>query len=170
MELKSFIRDIPDYPKAGIVFKDMTTLWKDPSALKLSIDQLAEHCKGKGITKVVGAESRGFIIGTPLAYLLGAGFIPARKPGKLPARKISKKYALEYGEATIELHEDSISPGDNVLIADDLLATGGTSKAIIELVEKLGGKIIECVYVVELSFLKGREQLKYPAHSLIRYE
>ena len=169
MDYGSIIRNVPDFPQKGVQFKDITTLWKDPKAFKNSIDELASHCKGRKINKVVGAESRGFIIGSPVAYLIGAGFIPARKPGKLPAETISQSYELEYGHASIELHKDAVSKGENVIIVDDLLATGGTTKAIIELVEKLGGNIVECVYLVELEFLKGRENIKYPVFSLVKF-
>ncbi len=168
MDYNSYIREVPDFPKAGILFKDLTTLWKDHSAFKSSIDDLYSHCRGKNINKVVGPESRGFIVGAPLAYLLGAGFVPARKPSKLPAETVSQKYALEYGEAAIEVHKDSISAGDNVLIIDDLLATGGTTGAMIKLVERLGGKIVECVFLIELEGLNGRENIKYPVFSLLK--
>lgn len=169
MDYRSVIREVPDFPKAGILFYDITTLWKDKVAFKASIDELAAHCRGLNIQKVVGAESRGFVVGAPLAYLIGAGFVPARKPSKLPADTISQSYALEYGSATIELHKDAISKGENVLIVDDLLATGGTSKATIELVEKLGGNVVECVYLVELEFLNGRANIKQPVYSLVKY-
>ncbi len=169
MDYASIIRDVPDFPKKGIIFKDITTLWKDPRAFKSSIDDLYEHCKGKNIQKVVGAESRGFIVGAPLAYLLGAGFVPARKPSKLPAVTISKSYALEYGEASIEIHQDSISRGENVLFVDDLLATGGTTAAILELIETLGAVIDECVYIAELEFLNGRKNIHYPVFSLVKF-
>jgi len=171
MDFKSYIRDVPDYPKAGILFKDISTLWKDPKAFKQSIDEVAKHCKKlkKKIDKVVCAESRGFIIGAPLAYLLGAGFVPARKPGKLPAECISKSYALEYGEASVHMHKDAIMKGENVLVVDDLLATGGTCTAMTDLVEQLGGNVVECVFLVELEFLKGREKIKHPVYSLIKY-
>lgn len=171
MDFKAYIRNIPDYPKKGIQFKDISTLWKDPKAFKKSIEELAKHCKKTKvrIDKVLGAESRGFIVGAPLAFLLGAGFIPARKPGKLPAESISKSYALEYGEASVHIHKDAILKGENVLIADDLLATGGTCKAMTELVEELGGNVVECVFLVELEFLKGREKFKHPVYSLVKY-
>lgn len=169
MDYQKIIRDIPDFPKKGIIFKDLTTLWMDKAALKRSIDDLAEHCKNLKIDKVIGAESRGFIVGAPLAYLLGAGFVPARKPGKLPSDVVSQSYALEYGTATIEIHKDAVSKGENVLLADDLLATGGTTKAIIELVKGLGGNVVECVYLVELEFLKGRQTIQKPVFSLIKY-
>ncbi len=169
MDFKAFIRDVPDYPKPGILFKDITTLWKDPRAFKPSIDALADHLKGKKIDKVLAAESRGFIVGAPLAYILGAGFVPARKPGKLPSHAVSKNYSLEYGEASIHIHSDGIQKGENVLIADDLLATGGTCEAMIRLVEELGGNVVECVFLVELSFLKGRDRLKQSVFSLMTY-
>ena len=169
MDYTKIIRDIPDFPKKGILFKDITTLWKDPNAFKNSIDEIANSYKGKNITKVVGTESRGFIVGAPIAYILGAGFVPVRKKGKLPAETLSKSYSLEYGEAAIEIHKDAISKGENVLLVDDLLATGGTTAATIELVEQLGGKIIECAYIIELEFLKGKQNLKYPVFSLIKF-
>jgi adenine phosphoribosyltransferase len=169
VDYAKIIRDIPDFPKKGILFKDISTLWKDPKAFKQSIDDLAAHYKGKKIDKIVCAESRGFIVGAPLAYLLGAGFVPARKPGKLPAPAISQSYALEYGEATLQIHEDAISKGDQVLIADDLLATGGTVNATVELIEKLGGNVLGAAFLVELIFLKGREKLKTPVFSLVQY-
>ncbi|MGA2142602.1 MAG: adenine phosphoribosyltransferase [Brevinematales bacterium] len=168
MDYNAYIREVPDFPKPGILFKDLTTLWKDPAAFKSSIDGLYDHCRDKNINKVVGPESRGFIFGAPLAYLLGAGFVPARKPGKLPAETVSLSYALEYGEAALEIHKDSISEGDRVLIIDDLLATGGTVGAMIGLVEKLGGKVVECVFMVELEGLNGRKNIKYPVFSIIK--
>jgi len=169
MDYASLIRDVPDFPKKGIIFKDITTLWKNPEGFKNCIDDIYNHCKGKKIHKIVGAESRGFIVGAPVAYLLNAGFVPARKPGKLPSESISKSYALEYGEAAIEIHKDAIEKGENVLIIDDLLATGGTTSAIIELVEQLGGRVMECIFIVELEFLNGRKNIKYPVYSLIKY-
>ncbi|MDH4128684.1 MAG: adenine phosphoribosyltransferase [Spirochaetota bacterium] len=169
MNLKSLIRDIPDFPKKGIIFKDITTLWMDPKGLKTSTDELAKRYKDKGINKIVAAESRGFIVGTPLAYLIGAGFVPVRKPGKLPYKVISESYDLEYGSDTLTIHEDAIKPGEKVLIVDDLIATGGTIEAIIKLVEKLGGEVIEVCALVELSFLKGRERINKPIFNLIEY-
>jgi adenine phosphoribosyltransferase len=170
MDYKKIIRDVPDYPKPGILFKDLTTLWQDSAAFKESIEQLARQYVGKGIRKVVGAESRGFIVGAVAAYILGVGFVPVRKKGKLPAPVISEKYALEYGEAEIEIHKDAIEKGEKVLIVDDLLATGGTCGAIVKLVEKLGGEVVGAAFLVELEFLKGREQIKVPVFSLIKYE
>ena len=173
MELEKYIRNVPDFPKPGIQFKDITTLWKDPKAFKESIDMLYQRYRDKKIDKVVGAESRGFIVASPLAYLLKAGFVPVRKKGKLPYKKIEVTYNLEYGTDTVEMHEDAISSGENVLIVDDLLATGGTVGAIIELVNKLGGNIVEAAFIVELDFLKGREQLKSVSpniYSLVHYD
>lgn len=169
MDYKSIIRDVPDFPKEGILFKDLTTLWKDPSALKQSIDDIVAEFKGKGITKVVGAESRGFITAVPVAIALGAGFVPIRKPGKLPAETISRSYTLEYGTNTVEIHKDAIEKGDKVLICDDLLATGGTAAAMVELIEELGGEIVASSFIIELDFLKGREKLSCPVSSLIHF-
>ncbi|HEO64784.1 MAG TPA: adenine phosphoribosyltransferase, partial [Spirochaetes bacterium] len=138
MDLKALIRDVADFPKEGILFKDLTTLWKDKDGFKASIDELAQKYKGKGIDKVVGMESRGFIVGAPVAYLIGAGFVPVRKPGKLPSKTVSETYDLEYGTDTLVVHEDAISKGDKVLIVDDLLATGGTAEATVKLIKKLG--------------------------------
>ncbi len=169
MDYTSYIRDVKDFPKEGILFKDITTLWKNGEAFKSSIDDLYRHCGGKGIQKVVGAESRGFIVGAPLAYLLGAGFVPARKPSKLPAKTVSESYSLEYGSASIEIHEDAVRAGERVLIVDDLLATGGTCAAIIKLIERMGGKVEECLFIIELEELKGRDKIKYPVFSLLKY-
>lgn len=169
MDLSSLIRDVPDFPKQGILFKDITTLWKDPQGLKQSTDELAKRYMNKGITKIVAAESRGFIVGSPLAYLIGAGFVPVRKPGKLPSKVISESYELEYGTDTLTIHEDAITKGDKILIVDDLIATGGTLHAIIKLVETLGGSIEEICVLVELSFLNAREKLNKPIFSLIEF-
>lgn len=158
--IKSKIRAIPDWPKKGIMFRDVTTLIKDPAGLKETIDFLHNRYQGKKIDKVVGIESRGFIFGAPLAYLLNVGFIPIRKPGKLPADVISEEYSLEYGTDKIEIHKDAIDKGDRVLIIDDLIATGGTVGAARNLLKKLGAEIVECTFVVELVDLKGREKLK----------
>ncbi|MBN1897832.1 MAG: adenine phosphoribosyltransferase [Spirochaetes bacterium] len=169
-DLSQYIRDVKDYPKEGIVFKDITTLWKKGDAFKKSLDILIEKYKGKGIDKVVAAEARGFIIGAPLAYGLRAGFVPVRKVGKLPADVIKASYELEYGTDTLTMHKDAIEAGEKILIADDLIATGGTCRAIAELVEQLGGKIISFAFLVELSFLKGREKIKdYDFFSVIKY-
>ncbi len=158
--IKSKIRMVPDWPKKGIMFRDITTLIKDPDGLKETIDLLYERYKNKKIDFVVGIESRGFIFGSPLAYLLGCGFIPVRKPGKLPADCESEEYTLEYGTDKIEIHKDSINKGDRILIIDDLIATGGTIGAARKLVRRLGGEIVECAFIVELTDLKGREKLK----------
>jgi len=157
--IKSKIRTIPHWPKEGIMFRDITTLIKDPEGLRETIDLLYERYKDKKIDKVVGIESRGFIFGAPLAYALGCGFIPVRKPGKLPAECVSEEYTLEYGTDKIEIHKDAISKGDRILIVDDLLATGGTMSATRNLVKKLGGKVVECAFIVDLIDLKGREKL-----------
>jgi len=170
-ELARFIRDVPDFPKKGIVFKDITTLLKNPEALTRTSSMLFDLAKHKGITKVAGIESRGFIFGGLLAEKLKAGFVPIRKPSKLPAEKISETYALEYGTDTIEIHTDAIVPGDKVLLHDDLLATGGTANAAVKLIEKLGGKVVQFSFLIELVFLNGRELLKgYDIQSLIKYE
>lgn len=170
-DLKKYIRSVNDFPKKGIVFRDITTLLKDPAAIKLTLKNLFELSKDKDINKVVGIESRGFMFGVPLAERLDAGFIPIRKPGKLPAKTIKETYKLEYGSDSIEMHEDAISPGDKVLLHDDLLATGGTAAAACSLIEKLGGKIIQVSFIIELEFLNGRNKLKdYNVQSLIKYE
>ncbi len=170
LKLKSLIRDIPDFPKKGIVFKDITPLLKDPGALKFACHELARKFKGTGAEQVVAVESRGFIFGTAVACELGAGFIPVRKPNKLPAAIESISYSLEYGKDSLEVHCDAIAKNTRVLIVDDLLATGGTAEAVIRLIEKLGGVVVGVVFLVELTFLKGRERLKnYPVHSLITF-
>jgi adenine phosphoribosyltransferase len=169
-DLKSLIREIPDYPKPGILFYDITTLLKDNAGLKSVMDRLREKTVGLGVEKVVGIEARGFIFGPALAYALGVGFVPIRKPKKLPAAVERMEYALEYGTDTIEIHRDAIEPGQNVLIVDDVLATGGTAAAAAALVEKLGGKVAGLGFVIELDFLSGRTKL--PGHrveSLIHY-
>jgi len=170
MDLSAIIRDVPDFPQKGILFKDITTLLKNPEAFKQVIDKMAEKYRGKGIAKVVGIESRGFIFGGAAAYLLNCGFVPARKPGKLPAETISESYSLEYGKNTLELHIDAISEGEKVLVIDDLLATGGTAAAIVKMVERLKGKVEAIEFLIELDFLHGREKLKgYNVNSHIRY-
>jgi len=169
-KLEKSIRSIPDFPKPGILFRDVTTLVKDKSAFKLAIDILVKKYKGKKIEKVVAVESRGFIFGAALAYKLSAGLIPVRKKGKLPAKTISATYALEYGTDTLELHEDAINPGERILIVDDLLATGGTVSAVIDLVKQLKGKIIGIAFLIELVDLHGRDKIKgYPLYSLIKF-
>lgn len=170
MDYKSLIRDVPDYPKQGIIFKDLTTLWKNKEAFKASMSDMAAFYKGIKIDKIVGIESRGFIIGSALAYLLGTGFVPVRKKGKLPADVISETYDLEYGTDTLTMHKDAIEAGEKVLVVDDLIATGGTCTAVAKLVEKLGGTIIGFGFMVELKFLNGKEKLKkYDLKTLISY-
>ncbi len=169
-KLKEYIHDIPDFPKEGIIFKDITTLLIDPDAFKLTLDTLYESFKDSGITKIASAEARGFIFGAPLAYMLGAGFIPLRKPGKLPYETDSEEYELEYGTDKIEAHVDAFKKGDRVLIVDDLLATGGTALAAARLVEKSGADIAAIAFVVELDFLEGRAKLgDYEIYSIIHY-
>lgn len=168
--LEKSIRNIPDFPKPGILFRDVTTLIANKEAFKKSIDLLAKKYKGKGFDKVVGVEARGFIFGAAVAHKIGAGFVPVRKKGKLPFKTISATYALEYGIDTLEIHQDAILPGEKVLIIDDLLATGGTVKAVIELIKKLGGKVSGIGFVIELVDLKGRDKIKdYPVFSLVKF-
>lgn len=170
MDLRRYIRDIPDFPKPGILFKDITPLLADGAALRWTIDQLGERYRGT-VDMVLGIESRGFIIGSALAYALGVGIAIVRKPGKLPAQTFSAQYELEYGTDILEIHRDAFGEKQRVLIVDDLLATGGTATAAIRLVEHLGGEIVECAFIIELGFLKGRERLApRPVHSLIRYD
>lgn len=170
MNLKTYIRDVPDFPKKGIIFKDITPLLQNKKSFNQTIDTFYRHYKNKKIDVIVGIESRGFIFGAPLAYKLRCSFVPVRKLGKLPYKTIKHKYALEYGTNTIELHEDSIKKGDRVLIIDDLLATAGTALATTKLVEVLGGNVIELGFLIELSFLKGRKKLKdYSVFSIINY-
>ena len=159
-ELGERIRDIPDFPKPGILFKDITTMLKDGDAFKSAVDGLLAKVKGKPIDVVVGMESRGFIFGAPIAYALGVGFVPVRKLGKLPADVVSVEYDLEYGSATLEMHKDAMKPGAKVLIVDDLLATGGTVQGTIELVERLKGEVVGLAFLVELDFLRGRDRLE----------
>lgn len=168
--LRSKIRDIPDFPKPGIVFKDITPILADHSTFKKVIDTFADRYSKKDINVVVGIESRGFLFGAPLAYRIGASHVIVRKKGKLPYKTIESSYDLEYGSATIEMHVDSIKKGDRVVVIDDLLATGGTAAATCNLVEKQGGHVVECAFVVELAFLKGRERLKSDVLSLISYK
>lgn len=170
-DLIASIRSIPDFPKKGIVFRDITTLLKDRVAFNRAIDILHEHYRSKEISKVVSVESRGFIFGAPLAYTLGAGFVPVRKPKKLPAETIREEYKLEYGTDAVEIHKDGISSEDRVLIVDDLLATGGTILATAKLVERLGATIVSLGFLIELSFLNARERLQaYDVFSVIRYD
>jgi adenine phosphoribosyltransferase len=169
--LKKLIREIPDFPKPGILFYDITTLLKDKDGLRGIIDGLKAHYDGLGVDVVIGMEARGFIFAPALAYALHAGFVPVRKPKKLPANCASVTYDLEYGTDTLEVHRDAIHQGTRVLIVDDLLATGGTAKATIELVESLGGTVVGVGFVLELGFLNGREKLKgYDVHSLLQYD
>jgi adenine phosphoribosyltransferase len=170
VDLASKIRDIPDFPKRGIVFKDIMPLLADAEALHETVEKLAEFGEPRKPDLIVGAEARGFILGAALAYRLEAGFIAARKPGKLPWRTVSVKYALEYGFDALELHADAIKPGTRVIVHDDLLATGGTARAKVDLVEQLGGEVVGLAFVIELEFLNGRERLEgYDVFSLIRY-
>jgi adenine phosphoribosyltransferase len=169
-KLKAAIRDIPDFPKPGILFKDITPLVKDPVTLRLAVHHLLHPYLGREITAVAGMEARGFIFGSLVAWELGVGFVPLRKPGKLPYDVQTISYDLEYGSAALEVHIDALGPGDKVLLVDDLLATGGTAKASCELVEALGAEIVACAFVVELDELKGREKLeRYSVHSLLHY-
>ncbi len=170
-DIKRSVRTVQDYPRKGIPFKDLTTLWKDGELSHRVIDAMEARWKGEKVEKVVGIEARGFIVGAPLADRLRVGFVPARKVGKLPAKKMSLNYELEYGRQGLEMHSDSISKGERVLIVDDLLATGGTSKAAGTLVEKMGGKVVGFAFVTELNRLRGREKLAgYEVHSLARYD
>jgi len=169
--IRKAIRDIPNFPKPGIVFKDITPLLADGELFNQTVDVLAERYRSQKIDTVLGIESRGFIIGAPLAYKLGAGFSIVRKPGKLPYKTHSASYELEYGSDSVEIHVDGISKNARVLIADDLIATGGTAAATAELVSKLGATVVECAFVIELSFLKGREKLKpHGVFSLVQYD
>ena len=171
VEVKARIRNIPDFPKQGIVFRDITTLLQDPAAFRKANDCFFDHYRSKKIDKVVGIESRGFIFGGVLASRLEAGFVPVRKPGKLPSRTLREEYQLEYGMDALEIHTDSIGRGEQVLVIDDLLATGGTAKASCSLVKRLGGEITGAGFLIELSFLKGREKLPgVEVFSLIRYD
>lgn len=170
MELKEFVRDIPDFPKKGVIYKDITPLLLAPKAVNQALEQFLENIGQQPIDKVVGIESRGFFFATLLAQRLDAGFIPVRKPGKLPASTHAQEYELEYGSDTLEIHKDAIQPGDKVLLHDDVLATGGTAAATCKLIEKCGGEIVLCNFLIELDFLKGQEQLKaYTVHSLMHY-
>jgi adenine phosphoribosyltransferase len=170
-ELKKLIREVPDYPKPGILFYDVTTLLKDKKGFHTLIDRLCEHYDGRTIDLVAGIEARGFIFAPALAYSLGAGFIPVRKPKKLPSKTASISYALEYGTDTLEIHEDAVQPGNRVIICDDLLATGGTAAATAKLIQQLGGILDGAAFAVELTFLKGRQKLTgFDVFSLIQYD
>ncbi len=170
MDLKDKIRSIENYPQEGVIFRDITTLLKDAEGMKAAIDEMTAKLDGMEFDMVLGPESRGFIFGMPVAYNLGKGFVPVRKKGKLPAEVISKEYALEYGTATIEMHKDALQPGQKVVIVDDLMATGGTAKAIIEMVEEMGAEVAALVFLIELDFLEGRKVLPgYRIESVIHY-
>lgn len=169
-QLKAYIRDVPDFPKPGIVFKDITTLLKDAAALKLMVEQMAHLFHDQKIDQVVGIESRGFILGMPLAYVLGCGFVPVRKPGKLPAKTFRREYALEYGTDTLEIHVDAFKPGQRVLLVDDLLATGGTAQAALSMLNEMQAETVAALFAIELTFLNGREKLSpCKTISLIKY-
>ncbi len=171
MDLARLVRSIPDFPIKGILFRDITTLIRDGEALQETIDTMVEHYIDTDIDVIAAIEARGWIFGSPLAYELGAGFVPIRKPSKLPAETIKVSYSLEYGTNTLEMHKDAITPGTKVLIVDDLLATGGSAKAACELVEKLGGKVVGLAFLIELVDLKGRDKLKgYDVYSMIPFE
>jgi adenine phosphoribosyltransferase len=169
--LRKLIREVPNFPKEGINFYDITTLLKDPEGFRMTLDALAEIYKNEKVDTVIGVESRGFIFAAPLAYQLDAGFVPVRKPKKLPSEKVSVSYDLEYGQDTLEMHKDAVGAGHRVLIVDDLLATGGTARAVVDLVEGLGGKIIGLAFVVELTLLNGRSRFSgYDVRSLVQYD
>lgn len=170
-KVEDYVRSIPDFPEKGIIFRDITTVLQDPDGLKLAVDGIQKSLEGVDFDVVVGPESRGFIFGVPIAYNLHKGFVPVRKKGKLPCETISKEYDLEYGSAVIEMHKDSIKPGQKVVIIDDLIATGGTIEAIIDLVKELGGEVVKICFVMELAGLKGRERLAgYDISSVVVYE
>ncbi|MCP3921569.1 MAG: adenine phosphoribosyltransferase [Desulfobacterales bacterium] len=160
MDLKETIRSIPGWPIKGVIFRDLTTLMQKPDAFKESCDILYDRYKDQGISKIVGIDARGFVFGAVLAYKMNVGFVPVRKKGKLPYKTIAESYSLEYGDDTLEIHEDALENGEKVVIVDDLIATGGTVSATVKLVEKLGAEIVECAFIVELPDLKGREQIK----------
>ena len=168
--LKELVRDVPDFPQKGIIFKDITPLFRNPESLKEIVNKISDRYAGNNIDLVVGAEARGFLIGPAIAANLNAGFVPIRKPGKLPCETATVTYQLEYGTDTLEIHKDAITPGNRVLMVDDLLATGGTMAASCDLVESLGGKIVGCAFIIELGFLNGKEKLNnYDIFSLIHY-
>ena len=170
-QLKKVVREIPDFPKEGILFYDITTLLKDGKALAEAVDTPSARYEGRRVDAVVAIEARGYIFGPALAYRLGVGFIPMRKPGKLPAKTIQETYDLEYGTDTIEMHEDAVEAGQKILVVDDLLATGGTAAAACRLVEKAGGEVVECCFLIELTFLNGRDKLgSREAFSLLKYD
>ncbi len=166
MTIKSLIRTIPHYPKQGVQFRDITTLLKDPLGLKVTIDEFAKRYADQRIDKVVGVESRGFLVGAPLAYKLGVGFVPVRKGGKLPAETMGHDYELEYGSDRVEIHKDAIEKGERILLVDDLIATGGTALASAALIEKLGGEVVECAFIIDLISLGGRKRLEAKGHTM----
>ena len=169
-KLEDYVVTIPDFPEPGIMFRDVTSVIQDPAGLKLAVDGLTDLVKDLDFDLVIGPESRGFIFGVPVAYLLGKGFIPVRKKGKLPRETVSQKYDLEYGQAEVEIHKDAVKPGQKVVIVDDLIATGGNAEAAAKLVEKLGGQVVRMVFVMELAGLEGRKKLEgYEVESLIVY-
>jgi adenine phosphoribosyltransferase len=171
MDLREYVRDIPDFPRAGIVFKDVTPLLLDPEASQVALDGLVEAARAREPELVVGIEARGLIFGAGIAHTLGIGFAPVRKPGKLPSEVVSVSYELEYGTDALELHSDAVAEGTPVLIHDDLIATGGTAAATIEAVESLGGRVVGCSFLIELAFLRGRERLgAHPVDALLRYD
>jgi adenine phosphoribosyltransferase len=168
--LRTAVRDVPDFPKKGIVFKDITPILKDGALFRASVDVFLGQCRGKKIDKIVGIDARGFLFGSPVAYALGIGFVPLRKKGRLPYKTESAKYALEYGEAEMELHIDAIVRGEQIVLIDDLLATGGTSASAAALIKKVGGELIEAIFLIELEFLRGREKLApTPVTSFLKY-
>ena len=170
MDLKQYVADIPDFPEEGILFRDVTPLLADKEAYKEAVKRIVEFAKEKNVDVVAGPEARGFLFGCPVALELDAGFVPVRKPGKLPRETVSKKYDLEYGTNEIHMHKDSIKPGQNVLIVDDLLATGGTVDATVSLIEEMGGNVVGIAFLIELEFLKGREVLKdYDVFTVLKY-
>jgi adenine phosphoribosyltransferase len=170
MDLKKFVRDVPDFPKDGILFKDLTTLWKSPEALKEAGKLLLELVNGDNIDVVIGIESRGFVFAPMMAAELQAGFVPVRKKGKLPAQTLQAEYELEYGTDILEIHTDAIQKGDRVLIHDDVLATGGTAAAVVDLVQRMGGEVVQCNFIMELGFLNGRNKLQgVPVAALLHY-
>ncbi len=170
-KVEEYVRSIPDFPEKGIIFRDVTTVLQDADGLKLAIDSMLKLLEGIEFDVVVGTESRGFIFGVPIAYALGKPFVPVRKKGKLPCETISAKYDLEYGSAEIEMHRDSIQPGQRAVLVDDLIATGGTIEACVSLIEELGGEVVKIVFLMELAGLKGRDRLsKYPVASVVTYD
>ena len=170
-KVEDYVRSIPDFPEKGVIFRDITTVIQDPEGFRLAINEMKDLLKGLDFDMIAGAESRGFMFGAPLAYAMGKGFVLIRKKGKLPCETVSVKYDLEYGSAEIEIHKDSIKPGQKVVIVDDLIATGGTIEAAIKLIESLGGEVVKAIFLMELAGLKGRERLKgYDVDAVITYD